>query len=314
MKKINDHKISRVEAMRKKTEEPNVGYHKFMTKYPQNKNRPICLVEGEDEKYFIHRVKVICDNIDPLFIRCGNRDSVIKNYRNISSKKEYQEGKVFYFIDKDYEQAQKESDIYTTPWYSIENLYTSEKSIEAILRNQFKLDDTEEDFTIALNCYRDRHKEFQEGLIFFNAWLYLQTKERESKLMLRDFKIDKFIAVKLDTIEVNYDYKKIEKTFPGAKKLAQEDVERKAQEFKNFDLQCISRGKFEVQFLEKFIKLLKNEIGKKDENRKIFIKKKKVNLEIYDVISQFSSYAETPQCLHRYLVDRWTKFKIVSLF
>lgn len=301
---------TRIEMMNRKTRSVEVGYHKFMLKFPKKRESPICLVEGEDENYYGLRVQLRCDNISPEFIRCGGKDGVLNTFNLISSRSEYSEGKIFYFIDRDFDLKNSNVLIYETPCYSIENLYTTLKAFSLILRNQFGLSEDDEDYTNAIKIFDERQKEFHESIKYFNGWLMLQRElSREqmiAKLDLSDVKIKDFVNINLNRVTSKYNLEKINEMFPYAIKVTESEIEKKVLSIDEKDYQKVFRGKFEMQFLQKILELIQEEFGKKDDRRIHFKKKRSVSLNYYGLISQFSQHAETPTCLYEYIDGIWS--------
>lgn len=305
-----DKKDLRIKMMDDKMATDVVGYHRFMLKYPKNRKLPICIVEGEDEKYYGLRVKIICNNLTPVFIVCEGKKGVKDTFDLISSKKEYREGKIFYFVDRDFDALIENTSIYETPYYSIENFYTGDETFSCILRNQFKLNEDDEEYRIAMDLFKERQREFHESTRYFNSWILLQrqlsSKGKMSRLNLSNINIKNFVSINLNRVIPKYDINKIHNYFSGAYKLLHEQVQDKFDELEDVNYQQVFRGKFEIQFLEKFLELIQEDIGSPEESSVYFKEKRSVSLNFYDIVSQFSSFAETPDCLVDYIKNIWS--------
>ncbi|PGE68216.1 DUF4435 domain-containing protein [Bacillus toyonensis] len=303
----------RVAQMAKKRSEKVVGILRFMKLYPKNESSPFCVVEGEDAKYYKLRVKIKCNNIQPIFIQCNGKDKVIETYKWIKSKPEYDEGKIMYFVDKDFDESYGNPLIYETPFHSIENFYTTEEAVANILRDTFTFDDMDEHFNIAMNLFRKCQEEFHESIKLLNVWLMCQAdanrKEQVSTLNLRNVKIDDFVSMSLDSVTSKYNLETLVDKFPDAIIINQDIIGKLLEEIDGENYQEIFRGKFEIQFLVKFLNLIRQDVGKK--KPMYFPKRVGVNLAIYDVIDQFSKDASTPDCLCNYLDHIWLGEKVV---
>lgn len=88
-------------------------------------------------------------------------------------------------MDRDFDSLINNSLIYETPYYSIENFYTGNEAVSNILRNQFKLDDADEDYQIAMDLFKRRQKEFHASTRYFNAWIMLQRELSSEGIMSR---------------------------------------------------------------------------------------------------------------------------------
>lgn len=299
--------INRIDILEEKKTEQVVGYHRFMLKFPKNKDKPFCIVEGEDEKYYSIRVKLICDNIEPIFISCNGKQGVLDTFSLIEMKVEYKEGKVFYFVDKDFDSLQLNSKIYVTPCYSVENFYTTPDAVAGIARNIFGFDIDEPDYNSFFSIFFARQSEFHFATRLFNAWIACQSNEirigRNSRLNLNSVKIREMITITLDQVYQEYDLDRIESLFPNASKISQEQIDQRILMFEDINPQQTFRGKYELQFLCKMIELFQEDIGKREPC--YFKNRKKVSLLFYDVLSQFSAFATTPDSLVSYVNAYW---------
>ncbi|PGM57291.1 hypothetical protein CN947_23380 [Bacillus cereus] len=297
----------RVEMMRLKKTEKVVGRHRFMVKFPKNKDAPFCIVEGEDEKYYELRVKMRCDNIEPICIPCGGKSKVIDTYEWIIKKPEYSKGKIMYFIDRDFDELYNNSLIYETPFYSIENFYTTDEAISKIFRNTFKFDEFGDHYKIAMELFKERQKEFHESTKLFNAWIMCQrdisAKQKKSRVPLAKVSIEDYVSINLDSVTAKYTLETIRAKFPEAHEVSEEELNNKIKELDGRVYQEIFRGKFEGQFLRKFLELLQTDVCSKEPRH--FPTKIKVSLNMYDLVAQFSNYATTPNCLINYINNIW---------
>lgn len=301
-------KQSRKEFMDQKKTESLVGFHKFMLKFPRNNNLPICFVEGEDEKYYSLRVKMNCDNHEPIFISCGGKAGVINIYVKISEKSEYSKGKIFYFIDRDFDPLVNNPKIYETSCYSVENFYTTNEAISNITRNIFKIDESDADYNLFCSLIQARHREFHNATLLLNAWIMCQREVIEkSRINLKTIKLNDLLKITLDRVEQTYGLHDIENLFPQAQKISAEVLDNKMKEIDNSSFQSVFRGKFELYFLAKILEIMQEELGRKTNS--IFLKKKKVKLNFYDILSQFSTFASTPIELYSYIRKTWSSIE-----
>lgn len=284
------------------------GYHKFLEKYSKIKEMPICFVEGEDEKYYNLRVKLICDNKEPHFIVCGNKDGVLHTFDILNTSVKYSNCKLLFFTDSDYDAKISNPLLYETPCYSIENLYTSKEVVAKILKNEFKMDDDEPDFTTALQLFSARQSEFHNAISLFNAWIACQRSIARqgivSRLNLGGVKIKDFVSIELNKVVKKYDIDFIESKFSYAYVLPRDQVAEKQNEHDYENKRKIFRGKFEIEFIKKFLEKVKDDVT--SQTPVYFSKRRNVSINFQDAISQFSIYAETPDCLVDYIRHRWT--------
>lgn len=297
---------NRVDEMEKKAR-LIAGYHKFLQKYSKYEEAPICFVEGEDEKYYQLRVKLICDNYEPLFIVCGNKDGVLNTHELINIRGQFTKYKLFFFIDSDFDEKVAKQMIYETPCYSIENFYTSREVVAKIIKSEFKFEEDDIDFSNAMQLYSNRQSEFHEAISLLNAWIACQRdvarKGIITRLNLSGLKIKDFVTIELDKINMNYDLESIESKFSNAYKLPSDEVRIKLEEHNYANKQIIFRGKYELEFMKKFLQKVKDDVTSKQPV--YFSKKRSISINIQDAISQFSMYAETSNCLYDYIKQQW---------
>ncbi|MDA1612193.1 DUF4435 domain-containing protein [Bacillus cereus] len=299
---------NRLSMMKQKKNENIVAKHMFMLKYPSDKYAPFCIVEGEDEKYYKIRVQMRC-NAKPIFISCGGKKKVKDMYEWIEKNSKYRDCKVMFFVDRDFDELYNNPAIYETPFHSVENFYTTIETITDILCTTFKFTEETEHFQRAKELFIARQKEFHEHIKFLNAWIMCQKDLEKSGqfsiLNLNNVDIKDFVVVSLDSVQCKYTSEIFEEKFPNAFKIPEQKIMEKLKEIEGKDYQGIFRGKFEVQFARKFLDLLCKDACKP--KPEFLPAKKKINLNIYDMIDQFSSNATTTQCLFNYIDRIWNR-------
>lgn len=303
----DSYKKSRLDHMEEKRSQV-VGYHKFLKKYIRSKENPICFVEGEDEKYYYLRVKLRCENRDPVFITCGNKEGVLNACAQINEKYQFSSLKLLFFVDSDFDPSYNSRLVYETPYHSIENFYTSLEVVERIMKNEFKLDEDGDELAIILSLYLERQVEFHKAIVTLNAWIACQQDLRnqgnkEGKLKLKDKKLTDFVAISLEKVEAKYDSSMLAVHFPEANKIEDSILDEKINQLQTRNMQQVLRGKFEVEFLKKFLELVKEDLGKS--TPEYFKKRKNISVPVHDIVSQFSNYAETSNCLYDYINKVW---------
>ncbi|PZV26257.1 MAG: hypothetical protein DCF12_10725 [Snowella sp.] len=296
-----------VETLRNYKDKATVAFTLFTRKYKSNKSALFCFFEGEDSKYYGIRITLITKTKEKFYFCCGNKSEVLKIYFLISQKEQFLKAKTAYFIDRDFDPSISNSltiedskKIYETPCYSIENFYTSTSCIKEVLRSEFYLDETDQDFENCLNLYQKLQNEFHLHIGQINAYIAC-LKEAKEKLNLDGFDIGKFIKFNLKEITANYNIEALENKFCPKVPLSQYAIQKKLDELKDQGCQKSFRGKFEVEFLRKILAKLQEKANKGEEA--YFSKKINVSLNIGQktILSDLSQYADTPSCLHQYL-------------
>lgn len=306
--KINQ---SRDDKLRNMKTRGVVGFHKFILKYKPKHNKPYCFVEGEDSKYFLPRLIMTCKT-EPEFINCNGKNGVIEAFKEIQKHKEYKEEPLLFFVDRDFDEPINNERIYETPCYSIENFYSSSKVFERILKSEFNLDETEADFTSAMNFFSERQNEFHDKIALINTWIFSYKKYMDStgeiiKLRLNELSFkDHLIEVKLEKINCKYNLKDIENMLNITSKISEEELNKNYQKLNgNPNRGNIFRGKFELEFFRVFLNKVVEDRNKKS-GRKIFLNKGKVSLPLdSNILTVLSSYADTPECLFGYIEKHW---------
>jgi hypothetical protein len=307
---------TRLNSMNKQLEEVVEGYHRFLLKYPKYKDQPICFVEGEDEAYYGLRVKMHCENKEPYFIRCNGKRGVIQTFNKIQSTNKYNTSKLLYFVDRDFDKLMNNPLIYETPCYSIENLYTTLDTYIRILRNKFNITEDDEEFETCVSLFKERQKEFHDCILLLNCWI-ICIKEQIEQTNAKDgprissLKLNDFVVVNLNSVRAIYDLKKIEEKFSGKYTVPKEIIDSKIKELQNINSQQFFRGKFEIEFLRKFLMKLQEELASPRQG--YFSKPKSVSGNFDDIVSGFAQYADTPSCLIEYIKRIWFGISTVGV-
>lgn len=303
--------MSYIEELRLSKDKPQVAYQEFALSTRQLGNHLFCFFEGKDNSYYFPRIKIHYDDVKPIM--CGGRDKVLGVHDLIKNHDVYDKYKKAYFIDKDFNPVLPELDppIFETPTYSIENFYTSIEVFKQILINEFHLSEVNDpDYDEAVKAFEERQKEFHQSTLLFNAWyaslIHLRnTTGVQTGVNLDDKLPKKFVKIDLQKVTAVYDLETISTTFARANSVEQNLLQAKIDEFSNCNCQPVFRGKYEMQFLIKFIELL----IKDSDSGKNVIKSKLIfsfgdasGLNNLQAINVFSAYALTPQALTEYLI------------
>lgn len=300
--------------LRRARDESLAPYQEFQKHIRENKEGLFCFFEGKDSPYYYPRIKQFTAlTIFP--IKCHGRKFVLKLYELISYHQEYKKYEKAFFIDRDFNQPLKNSDIFETPCYSIENFYTSIDTFKEIVKNSLGLSEVSNAYQICLTLYTQRQIEFHQATLLFNAWyaclIFLRnTTNIEIGVNLSD-KLggDKptknFINFTLESVSANYTFQTIQQNFPNAPIVPSDSLSQKVKDFSECEQHKVFRGKYEMQFVVVMIDLLWQDSNKhhkyfKENEEKItFSFSSKLSNE--QAIELFSNYAETPDCLITYL-------------
>lgn len=313
-----------LEQLRQSKDKAQVTFQEFALSTGRYPNHLFCFFEGKDNPYYVPRIKRFTPNYQP--IKCGGREKVLEVYKLITNRPEYSNYKKAFFIDRDFNEPLEELNppIFETPCYSIENLYVSVDVFKEILINEFHLSEFSDRniLEVCISLYRDRQNEFHDAVCLFNSWYACLIELRNStgqhtgvtlgeKIIFkgkdneeRGKKFLNFIDLSLTSVTANYNIQKIKETFPNATEIEDTQLNKKYQDFLNCEQHKVFRGKFELQFLVRFIQLLLKDAFTKKE---VFKDKPKFafgdgnSLDNQQAINIFEGYAETPESLIQYL-------------
>lgn len=284
----------------------SVAVHFFnFTSAIANNKLPICFEGEEDILYYRERIEIYFNNFAKIV--CGGKKQVLA-LRDEIKDSEYKNKKCLYFIDCDFDDNTNlinQDDIYITPCYSIENLYISDNCFSKILSDEFGINGDDTKYSTLFNeiksYYKDKKNEFLKEITEFNYLIYLITIKNFS-ISFNNTKMSDLIEIKLNEINKKSDlqFHKKEDGFYKILGLSEEDFQklklelyRSEQYFSNKDLEKYFRGKNLFEFLEYFLKRLKEGKFYKETCKTKFI--------VNNLISTISKYAETPDCLIKFL-------------
>ena len=299
-----------IEQLRASKDKVQVAFQEFALSTGKNPNHLFCFFEGKDNPYYVPRIKHFTALYQP--IKCGNKDSVLKIHTLISKHSEYSNYKKAFFIDRDFNEPLEQSNppIFETPCYSVENFYVSVDVFKEILVNEFHLSEFSDSnlMDMCISLYQKRQNEFHDAACLFNAWYACLIEIRQSTGQTTGVNLDEklpkgYIDLTLQSVTCNYDLEIIKSTFPDATEIEETMLNNKLIEFGNCEKRKVFRGKYEMQFLIKFIQLLLQDSN----STKKSVVTSKINYAFGDNLSNqqainiFEGYAETPESLIEYL-------------
>ena len=291
-----------IDKVRKKRENAEAIYTKFIKKRDFFNKKLFCFFEGEDQKYYGIRIenytKIKDENI--IFYSCGGKKQLLKLYDML--KKDYSDVKKMFFIDKDFDENNEKNEIYITPGYSIENLYVTENAFKRIIHKEFNINSIDNNYKKCLKDFEDRKKEFNSEIITLNAWIYYQKDKMKENgnvnINYQNIKINKFFDIKIDSLRIK---KKItidflKKQYKEAYEVSETDIDK----YKNKLLdENLFRGKYQIEFLKDILKdlIVKNKQGTYFETS---LEAVYINPDI-NILGTLSVYADTPKSLKDFL-------------
>lgn len=292
--------------MEEEMEASSVIFHEFLLEFKKNKSTVYCFVEGSDDiDYYRPRIEAYVSWSDNPYIPCSGKRGVIGIFEIIKGRREFEDCKILYFVDRDFDDNSQISDeIYVTPSYSIENLYTSTECFCKALKYVIKRKETDQDFGRAIELFQQRKDEFHEIVSDLNALIASDREinsEVKNRKSINGIKITDYMNISIDKISVEANFADLLDLFNHIDSEKKDEVKSRLVAK---DRQLTFRGKFELQFYAKFLDLLIRDSNvRKDELRKFF--KERVKTQDLDVtkspVQVLSSYAMTPICLQKYI-------------
>lgn len=274
---------------------------------------PIFVFEGvDDPKYYTPRIDYrFGGRWRPLSIK--GKSNVISLRNDIKQNPAYSNDKVGFIVDKDFDDSIVGCDIYTTPCYSVENIYLADSTIRNLLTSAGGLSNNTEaeleaiDYVLELyNNYKSKYEHHRRTKRMNLAFLYIRKELADKKISLNKlFQVSHKLGSDYNfSIKDKKDLAELKKTKIDSKNF--KEFVRKNHVARNIlsGNGEFYRGKQQLLFLREFVIALKStdkafyaKIKKETGVRVAF---KKTNLGA-DILSDLSAVATTPPCLSDFL-------------
>lgn len=288
----------------KKKYEPASLYMIFANKVDEyGENKLYCFVEDYDMSYYSSPVRNNSE-LDWISIRCHGKKNVIGIFNYIKDMPRYSIYAKRFFVDADFDDNSTLSkEIYVTSGYSIENFYVDEDCMKKILETEYEIDPVEDRvlFERTMSLFTLRLSQFHQAVVLFNAWyacLYSDCRwNRQSVSLGATFPTDLLKYKIQEDIKATYTLADIQKKYQDAPIIDERLVEEKKKEL--LDNPQKMRGKYELEFLIKFIKFLNQDAG----TRKFQYTKIIKNFSFGDnvALASLSTYSSVPKDLKNYI-------------
>lgn len=302
--------------------EPSVVWEKYTRDVKNNPNRYFVFYEGKDRQYYDCRIQQFAENFNTYEV--GGKRKVLELVNKFTREEGYKLKNKLFFIDKDYEHHQVNSDIYMTPKYAVENFYVSSEAIKRILKVHFGINDDDPEFGRVLGCFNARYREFIDYLTEMNLWAIC--------CQLNDVKIDfdllglkstaaKFLRINYSELEllvedISFSYfesmyeKGLRKKIKNSSGLSSRNYNLDLSDYMNKKEQIritfespleeyrrhideYSRGKQLLWFLKEFLLSVTRKEGG--------ILKNQFLIDDKNIMTVFTNCADTPEGLNEYL-------------
>lgn len=292
--------------LRESRKDHPVAWANFVNSAARNEVALFCFFEGKDNAYYAPRIRLIAPKYQPF--SCKGRDAVLAIHRLCAIHNEYHKYKKAFFIDRDFNPPLPEQHppIFETPCYSIENLYVDRVVFSELLANLLHFPQHDEAFDECLQLYAKLQSQFHRAVLLFNAWYACLIDMRNGGTENIQAKLDdklptNFVLFSLDQISSTYTKEDIAAKFPNAPKVEEEALNKKCSDFECLNQSAIFRGKYELQFLIEFVRLLLNKKVSSFASKISFSHGDGSGLNNEQALELFSPYAQTPEALTAYL-------------
>ena len=297
------------EHMREGRADHSVAWTQFLQN--KNENATFCFVEGtEDILYYEPRIHDRFPTHTYTIATCNGKRGVLR-VRDLV-KEQAPDSKCMYFVDLDFDLPLEDSDVFETSCHSIENLYCTEDSFTRIMVAEFRMNPASSDFARAISMYADRRREYHDCSMAVNAWIALAIRcGHEAKLNLSNMKVDRFVDVELTRVSLKPEAAEVSELFPDCHPVDPNGFKDQLNSFASVEPSCVFRGKFEIQFMIRILRLIKEDIT--SHQPRFFSQRQRVLLNISDNnLSELSQYAETPDSLKEYIARKYKQFYAAS--
>ncbi|EJM10597.1 hypothetical protein PMI22_05749 [Pseudomonas sp. GM21] len=294
-------------------EETEVYFVEYLkSRSVSGKSKSVMVLEGKDDpKYYTPIFSALIRTAwDPLSV--GGKSNSLELRNQIRRHPKYHNDNVYFFVDRDFDAPLDYPDTYTTPGYSIENLYCESDTVRRLLEaecglSKAEIENRKDILEYLLSTYINTQKKFHSNRkihLLNSVFMYVRTCKNDKKISL-----DKVLRLEASICEggLNLNLKK-QKYFIDAR------CAEKAN-FKQFITSSIEwkaaysqpanrfRGKQEILLLRKFLESLKHDkylsqstILKFDTHIKL------ENPSMADhILSTVSQYVRPPDCLIDFL-------------
>lgn len=258
--------------------------------------------EGKDDyKYYVSRVSQYIQDKEYGVFCCKSKMNVLKVQEMITTQAAISENKkTLYFVDCDYDRNENIPErVYITSSYSIENYYVTDAAIRRIVIGVIGVSEEDEndkiDFEQIYKLLIAKRNDIIEEIIYANAWYSLQIKKATDDVIYPKLApIKNYQAVK----NIN-EIKLLESLTKNSVEITEIELYEEIEKLRKNPVEKI-RGKYLIQALTPFLKGIFNDAGKK-RDRQWFIKKRKISINLSDILLELSACADTPPELLDYI-------------
>jgi len=287
-----------------------VGYAEFLQRHTTGDTSLHCFYEGHEDNIYYHgHIRGIhaAEKIHPY--RCGGKSEVVAVFELIAAKNEYNTARTLYFIDRDFDELLNNPRIFETPYYSIENFYTQQFCFEEFLTGHLGIGAATPDFNASISLFQQLKQAFYQLSRPVNAYLRCYARKRNLHGAVR-LHIDERIQFTGGINELLNSFHvagipaslpDLEIVFAATGIVTQAEFDSELVVISTEDQGKVGRGKFELQFMTAFLNRFKMAITRKKGHLLVQRYNCKINFDAANFMSDFRSYAYTPDSLLTYI-------------
>ena len=269
-----------------------------------------CCFEGKDSGYYGIKIRSQLTPLDVGFFNCNGKATLLLLGKLTRENEALAAAKILFFVDRDYEVGVEGlgQNFFVTDGYSVENYYTSDGTVERIVRSAIFSDEIyrEDDNACveAVLCnYRRLRVLFHDIIKLFNFWAWVHRHERrefDGEINLNVFDRPSLFTMTMENVGATYTLEQLNARCPARNPITVEEIEMAGNWFQGRNASWVFRGKQELQFLVSFLRTLveRAALGEAPFGRRI---RCGIRLSEKRAIEDLSIYADTPGSLRDFL-------------
>ena len=262
----------------------------------------LALEGGDDVVFYQVMIGKVRPDLKWLPLVCRGKDSVLELSDLVERNLESEKSITFFAVDNDYDGMKGRGfrdNVYVTPSYSIENLLFSNSIIESLLLAEYHCYDSLECKNNVLSLYKKLKIDYISSVTLPNKIIYYCRLNNLNKLSIVD-NLKALVDISLSGVRAKYDEVSIYEILSVSGFVSDEDLVAQEKEFAGLDPDLEWRGKFHLQFLKEFLRLLKDD--RMLESPEHFKERRKVSFDPYQsIIRTLSSICSVPESLKTFV-------------
>ncbi|HEX8546768.1 MAG TPA: DUF4435 domain-containing protein [Cytophagaceae bacterium] len=288
------------------------AYHQFLLDFQKSDSFIYNFLEGEEDiAYYQLRIRANAPGYHLKLYSCGGKSEVIELCDLIKSKAEYNEIRVTFFIDRDFDPIMNTPNIYETPYHSVENFFTDVETLEQVFRTLFRIRARSQDINACMELYLRLFNDYHDYVLPINAWYSCYIDKRNQNAIIQRVNMNEltknlFLKVVGQDLNINRvhgitDFAELQLLFGNGVDIDEVTFNNKIEELRAVNPAHNFRGKFEIRFLASFLHVLKHRIEARNNN--VCNGRYTCNhaFNAATTMELLYGFAYTPDCLREYI-------------